>query len=368
MKFLKAAVVFMAVVVVALSGGLVIKNLNTEKVPDANVTSKITVTDENGKEKEMTLTSINPLTGVDDLSAEALGKRPVAIMINNIKRALPQYGVYDADMMFEIPVEGGITRMMALYADYTKIPDVCSVRSCRYYFPIFAHGFDAVYFCFGSNQSLATPMLKQLGIDYFDGAANFDQLVFGRDPERLNSYPTEHTGYVKGPSIPSLLEKYNIRTDRKTEKNAPVFNFTTGTKEPVGVKVCDKVSIKFSNSYFSTFLYRPETGTYVKYHSGEKHMDQRAGKQLEFTNVFVLQTTVSLHENGPLMDVDWKGGTGFYASAGTACRIRWEKPTAESDIKIYDTEGKEITVNAGKSYFAIVNPSSTSIRDLESIG
>ena len=67
------------------------------------------------------------------------------------------------------------------------------------------------------------------------------------------------------------------------------------------------------------------------------------------------------------MDVDWKGGTGFYASGGTACRITWEKPTAESNIIIYDTEGNEITVNAGKSYFAVVNPKSTSIRDLESI-
>ena len=66
-------------------------------------------------------------------------------------------------------------------------------------------------------------------------------------------------------------------------------------------------------------------------------------------------------------DVDWKGGTGFYASGGTACRIVWEKPTAESDIIIYDTEGKEMTVNAGKSYFAVVNQRSTSIRDLESI-
>ena len=364
MKILKALIAIMSVVCVALAGGLVIKTLNTDPQPDANVTSKITVTDEEGKKEEVTLTSINPLTGLDDLSDEALGKRPIAIMINNIKRSLPQYGIYDADIMFEIPVEGGITRMMALYADYTKIPDVCSVRSCRYYFPIFAHGFDAVYFCFGSNQSLATPMLKKLGIDYFDGASNYDQLVFGRDPNRVGSYPTEHTGYVKGPSIPAMLEKYSVRTDRKADKNQPIFKFSSAA-EPAGERICDEITIKFSNSYYSTFSYNPETGTYVKFHSGQKHMDQKAEKQLEFTNVFVLQTNVSLHGNGPLMDVDWKGGTGYYVSAGTACQIRWEKPTAESDIKVYDTEGNEITVNAGKSYFAVVNSESTSIKDLE---
>ena len=86
---------------------------------------------------------INKLTGKENLSDAAVGKRPVAIMINNLKGSLPQYGIYGADIMFEMPVEGGITRMMALYGDYTKVPNVCSVRSCRYYFPVFAHGFDA---------------------------------------------------------------------------------------------------------------------------------------------------------------------------------------------------------------------------------
>ena len=87
-------------------------------------------------EKEIVLTDYNRLTGLDDLSDEAKGKRPVAIMINNIKQSLPQYGIADADLMFECEVEGGITRMMAVYADYSKVPAVCSVRSCRYYFPI----------------------------------------------------------------------------------------------------------------------------------------------------------------------------------------------------------------------------------------
>ncbi len=367
MKTLKILIAVMVVVVVALAGGLVMKNLNAEQEVTANITSKVTVTNEQGQTEEITLTSINPLTGVDNLSAEALGKRPVAIMINNIKASLPQYGIYDADIMFEIPVEGGITRMMAIYADYTKVPDVCSVRSCRYYFPLFAHGFDAVYFCFGSNQSLATPMLKKLGIDYFDGSVNFDTLIFSRDEERLKSYSSEHTAYVKGSQLPALYEKYNIRTDVLSEKASPIFNFTNGTVEPVGLAVCDKLSVKFSNSYFSTFLYNSETQTYLKYHSGNKHMDQKEGKQLEYTNLFVLETAVTLHENGPLMDVEWTGGTGYYASGGTACKITWEKPTAESNIKIYNTDGTELTVNAGKSYFTVVNKGHSAIRDLPQI-
>lgn len=51
-------------------------------------------------------------------------------MINNVEAALPQYGISAADVIFEIPVEYDLTRLMALYGDYTQVPDVCSVRSC----------------------------------------------------------------------------------------------------------------------------------------------------------------------------------------------------------------------------------------------
>ena len=140
----------------------------------------------------------NPLTGRSGASESSVGNRPVAVMINNIKASLPQYGIYKADIIYEMLVEGGITRMMALYSDYENVPKVCSVRSCRYYFPIFAHGYDAVYFCFGSNLSLATPTLKRIGIDYFDGNEHPNSTVFGRDSDRLKKYSREHTAYVDG--------------------------------------------------------------------------------------------------------------------------------------------------------------------------
>lgn len=84
----------------------------------------------------------NLLTGLGDLSEEAIGKRPVAVMVNNVEKAMPQYGIGQADIIFEIPVEGDVTRFMALYGDYTKVPKICPIRSCRYYFPAISQGFE----------------------------------------------------------------------------------------------------------------------------------------------------------------------------------------------------------------------------------
>lgn len=309
-------------------------------------------------------TDYNRLTGIDDLSDEAKGKRPVAIMINNIKASLPQYGISAADLMFECPVEGGITRMMAVYADYTKVPSVCSVRSCRYYFPVMAQGLDAVYFCFGSNETLGTPMLKKLGIDYFNGAENYDTLVFGRDPNRLGKYKREHTAFVNGEKIPDLFSKYKTRTDYLSDKDDYIFSFRDQGKEKApSSEKCNKVTLNFSNSYYSTFTYDSETKTYKKQHSGKPHMDSATGQQLAYTNVFALETTVNLYKGGPLVEFDWHSGTGYYISLGGVKKIKWSKKTAEDTIKITDENGKTVKVNAGKSYIGFVNNGSVKISE-----
>lgn len=304
---------------------------------------------------------VNRLTGLDDLSEEAIGKRPVAVMINNLKGALPQYGVSKADLMFEMLVEGGITRMMAVYADYTKIPEVCSVRSCRYYFPIFAHGLDAVYFCFGSNETIATPTLKRIGIDYIDGNQIIDKTVFDRDPERLGRYSREHTAYLKGTNMPEILKKYDIRSDYLEKKDTPIFNFREDGKITKGNTACDTVKLQFSNSYYSTFTYDKESKTYKKQHSGNAHMDQRSGEQLSYTNVFVLETSVKSYKGTILMEIDWTGGTGYYISNGKSQKITWEKKSEGANIKVYNENGKQLKVNPGKSYFGVISPGKTTI-------
>ena len=304
----------------------------------------------------------NPLTGRSDISEKAIGKRPIAIMVNNIKASLPQYGIYKADILYEILVEGGITRMMALYGDYTKVPKVCSVRSCRYYFPIFAHGYDAVYFCFGSNKSLATPTLKRIGIDYFDGNENPDPLVFGRDSERLKRYSREHTAYVDGKNIPKYLKENSVTAKSRYGKDFLAFRFRNeDAPKAVGDISAKEVRLDFSYLYYSTFTYNPKTKTYYKTHCGKAHVDSSNDKQLNFTNIFVLETDVKNYKGGSLMEVNWHQGEGYYISRGKAQKITWLKKSESSNIKFFNEAGKEIKVNTGKSYIGVIGRGLTTI-------
>ena len=300
----------------------------------------------------------NLLTGLPTLSDEAVGKRPMAVMINNIKAALPQYGISSADIMYEVVVEGGITRMMAIYGDYTKVPNVCTVRSCRYYYPIFAMGYDAVYFCFGGNTTLGYPTLKRLNMDYYDGKT-YGTLLFDRDKNRLGKYAIEHTGYLKGGNIPEAMEKDKKRTDLLDDKKTPAFKFKSKAAAPSN-ESCTKVNVAFSNAYYSTFTYDKTDKLYYKQHSGSKHMDSVSGEQLKYTNLFILQTDVHLYKDNKIMELDWTGGDGYYVSNGAVTEITWKKPTERDSITYYDkATGKELMVNKGKSYIAVCKKGQT---------
>ena len=146
----------------------------------------------------------NLLTGVADLTDAAIGKRPVAVMVNNVSYAMPQYGVGEADIIFEIPVEGDATRFMALYGDYTQVPQICPIRSCRYYFPALSQGFDAFYVNWGIDDTVAD-YLESLNLDQIEGITNTGGL-FGRDQDKLNQgYSLEHTGYFDGTRLVSYI-------------------------------------------------------------------------------------------------------------------------------------------------------------------
>ncbi len=310
--------------------------------------------------------NLNLLTGLADLSEGAIGKRPVAIMVNNIPAAMPQYGIDKADVVFEIPVEGYQTRLMCIFADYTKLPQVCSVRSCRKYFPAIALGFDAIYVNCGQNEVI-DDYVESIGVVQYDGAHDKNGL-FIRDQERLDAgYSREHTLYFDAPRFPEILEKDGVNMNLAEDKTGTAFKFAAvgETVIPTG-KECTSLHIDFG-SCEAGFNYNAETKTYFKtyYDKYTKEMkpqcDGRSGKQLEFSNLILLHNDVAFDDSAVYDTVrnykhrliDWKGGKGstaYYISNGVKQPIYWIKNSETDSMRFYDLEGNELTVNRGKTY------------------
>lgn len=91
---------------------------------------------------------------------EEIGKkRPIAVMINNIQAALPQSGISQADVIYECMVEGGLTRLMAIFQSVDGMDKIGPVRSARTYYVYLAGEWNAFYFHYGQCE-YAKPYLS----------------------------------------------------------------------------------------------------------------------------------------------------------------------------------------------------------------
>ena len=303
---------------------------------------------------------VNPLTGEGDYNPAAVGKRPVAVMINNHPRNFPQYNANLADVLFEVVVEHEYSRFMALFADYTNVPYLVSVRSYRYYFPMISSGFDAYYIHWGEDQTMMW-YYEELGLDSYDGLSN--SYLFGRDQGRLdNGYDLEHTSCFYGYLLPDQIASDGKRTDLKEEYLGNAFHFV-----PYGTTIvpqgddCSFVDIYFGDEMSSQFTYDPINGVYLKYANGAPQVNGIDDEQFAFTNLVVLYTKIIDREDDPEADrkflevfgsVDDDYTNGFYLTQGKIIPIKWAKADEWDRLRFYDLNGSEIELNRGKTYIS----------------
>ena len=96
-------------------------------------TSDQTAQETDGKINNMEITgNINILSGLE-ISDKVLNSRPFAIMVENTPDARPQSGLINADVVFEVVDEYGITRFVAVFSSYDS-DLVGPVRSARPYY------------------------------------------------------------------------------------------------------------------------------------------------------------------------------------------------------------------------------------------
>ena len=304
----------------------------------------------------------NPLTGLRDLPAEAVGKRPVAVMINNHPNSYPQLNISQADVLFEVVVEHTLTRFMALFADYQNVPDLCSVRSYRYYFPAISNGFDAFYIHWGEDTTMMD-YYYELNLDSYDGISN--TYLFGRDQNRLNAgYDLEHTSTFYGTLLPYQLAQDGKRTDLDAEHQGLRFDFVPeGTvQDPAGTPN-SFLDIQFGEQT-AQFTYDPTLRVYKKFANGSPQVDGMNGEQLAFTNVITLYTWITdreaLTESDIQADRKWldvfgvgaEYATGYYFSQGKVQKITWWRENESDRFHFYDENGNVLYINRGKTYIA----------------
>ncbi len=300
------------------------------------------------KNQIVSKTITNPLTGEGNLSADAMGKRPIAVVVNNAPPARPQWGLCTPDIVIEGLVEAGITRMLWLYSDVNEIPKVGSVRSARHDFIEIAEGFDSVFVHWGGSE-YAYSAIKNRNIKTIDGISLGK--YFARDSSRKVS--KEHTGYTTGQNIKQAIADQSIRSDIQASYATP-FKFNSNTATYASGS-CNSIKLSFSKGYNHTFNYNSSDKLYYNNLNANKMVDAD-GKQMAITNVIILYfPSYTVLNSAGSIDMNLSGGKGVIASNGSYENISWEKGnTPSSMIKLYAQNGSELKLNVGKSYIALV--------------
>ena len=277
--------------------------------------------------------------------------RPIAVMINNHKTAQPyQTGLNDAYLVYEIIVEGGITRMMAVFKDQ-DIATIGTVRSSRHYFLDYVQENDAIYTHFGWSEK-AQQDINDLNIDNVNGLVDSG---FWRDQElRNNGVPLEHTAYTNIENILKVADKrgYETTSTKDTLLNYSVDEIDLSTIE--GAIKADNVFIEYSSYQENTFKYDKINKVYNKYSGDTLRKDYVTGEAFKAKNIITYQVNNYSMDSYGRQEIDNIGsGEGYFISNGYAVPITWEKKSPSSQTVYKFLDGKEITVNDGITYIQI---------------
>ncbi len=273
--------------------------------------------------------------------------RPIAIMIDNHSDAWPQAGLQKAYMVYEIVVEGGETRLMALFKG-TDAEKIGPVRSARHYFLDYAMENDAIYAHFGESPQ-ADSDIRKYSINEIDGIAE-DGTTF----KRVKDKAAPHNAVT---SMAKLLDSAKNKKFRMTSDKDSVLNYVTDEVTLEEGQGAISVTIPHSQLQTVKYVYDEEDKVYKRYARGKEQTDWDTKETITTKNIII-----TFCDNYTLTDSENKGrqgikniGTfdGYYITNGKAIKIKCIKNARDEQTTYQDLAGNEIKVNDGNTFVNI---------------
>jgi len=313
------------------------------------------VKEEPKKEEEQEIPKENePQSTVDSKDVKVIDvnskTRPYAIMINCKSEALPQAGLQDAYIVYELMVEGGITRMLAIFKD-VDLKKVGSVRSARDQYLGYSFENDAIYVHAGGAQETLSRIANEKIADIdVDGKYGVRDKSLKRDWEHVLFTDSTHLEKgMKDKKLRSTTEQKNLLHYDSIELDLSQYKDKAEAKD---------ISIKYSNYRTSIYKYDETNKYYLRSMNSKKNTDLVTGEQYHVKNIIVYgvkHDTYTAHGYyGYQKPHNIGTGEGYYITDGYALPITWEKKDeASQTIYKYKETGKELVVNDGNTYIQI---------------
>ncbi len=276
------------------------------------------------------------------------GVRPVAVMIDNEgTRPLPQGGLDRAQIVYEMLVEGGATRFMAVFWG-TDPPMVGPVRSARHYFLDYAMENDAVFVHFGWSP-MAKRDISTFNIDNANGVAN-GGWIFWDITDNPGNWQDSYTSMEK---IESYVKSAGYSNESTKQR---VFEYSQKFIVPETGSNAEKVELCYSY-YRCGYEYNTETGLYSRTRMGSPHIERNSKEQLKCANILIqiIRNHTMKGDRYGRQNLENTGtGSGYYITCGKAIEIEWSKQTRTGKTSYFDKDGNAVVLNPGRTWIQIM--------------
>jgi hypothetical protein len=291
-----------------------------------------------------------PLSGLDAPSGGVPARPALPVKIDNYNAARPQSGLDFTDIVFEEPVEGGITRYVAVF-QCQNASSIGPVRSAR--------NIDI-----GIVGQLGTVPLGHVGgIDPVIAnikSAGITDLDLGHNPQAATHPAGRYAPYDTYTSTAALYALVpNMTTPPK-----PIYTFTTPV--PTGTAITS-AHVPFSGQSDVTWNWNASSGTWLRFYNGTQPDNNADGTQNQAANVIVQTVHVTY---GPWVE---NAGGGLevqaqlYGTSGPAMVLRngvqitgtWSRDSVSSPTIFKTSSGKTITMAPGRTWVELLPDTQT---------
>lgn len=285
-----------------------------------------------------------PLTGQPPTSARQLHQPAVVVKIDNVDAARPQTGINQADVVYEEEVEGGLTRLAAIFqSNYPSV--VGPVRSGRLTDEGIADDLNHPVYAYSGTNGIFEPILRSQPDTAVDAS----------------NYPAQF--YRVGSNIPHNLYASVVSLAKLAAPHrspSPLFDFLAAG-DRFGGAIAHRLSLSFPAASVS-WTYNAATRSWMRDQNGTEDLDS-AGHQASATNVIVMSVNyvVSGMATGeglppaPIPDGVLTGrGQVWVFSAGRVIKGTWRRPRLTSPATLVNLSGEPIRLTPGRTWIELL--------------
>lgn len=282
-----------------------------------------------------------PLTGIDP-SGDVPNRPALAIKVENLPQARPQIGLSHADVIYEEPVEAGITRFIVVY-QCSDSDQVEPVRSARLTDPDVLRQFGKPLFGYSGAVPKVISAVRAAGI--IDVNADRKPQAYQRDPNREQPHNL----------FTSTQDLYGS-VKWRAEAPKPVFLYSSSASG--GTQVSD-AHLPFSE--FSDVHWRWDAGkkVWLRFHGTEPHT-YSDGSQVNAKNVIVQMVKVVLTDitdvNGVRSPevVSTGSGTAYILRDGKMIKGTWQRSNTSQLTTFVTSSGRQIRLRPGNTWVELL--------------